>query len=79
VNGHDIPCSQIVEMVTDYLEGALDPERARLFEEHLAECPSCDRYVEQIRITVAQVGTVKEPDLSPAAWEELRAAFHGLT
>jgi anti-sigma factor RsiW len=79
VKGIEIPCAQIVEMVTDYLDGALDPERARLFEEHLADCPPCDRYVEQIRVTVAHVGTVQEPDLSPAAWAELQKAFRGLT
>jgi anti-sigma factor RsiW len=79
VSGIEIPCEQIVEMVTDYLEGELDPERRQLFEEHLGDCPPCQRYVEQMRVTLAQLGTVREPDLSPAAWDELRAAFRGLT
>jgi anti-sigma factor RsiW len=78
MKGIEIPCAQIVEMVTDYLEGALDPEQSRLFEEHVAECPPCDRYVEQIRVTVEQVGSVEEPDLSPSAWDELRKVFRGL-
>jgi anti-sigma factor RsiW len=75
----DIPCAQIVEMVTDYLEDALDPGQRRLFEEHLADCPPCTRYVEQIQVTLTNLGAVRERDLSDQAWEELRGAFRGLT
>ena len=48
----DLTCQELVELVTDYLEGALpQAERAR-FEAHVAACEGCDRYVEQIRATV---------------------------
>jgi hypothetical protein len=50
-----------------------------LVEEHLADCPPCQRYVEQMRVTLAQLGTLREPDLSPTAWDELRKAFRSLT
>ena len=60
MSGIEIPCDQIVEMVTDYLEDALDPEQRQLFEEHLADCPPCTRYVEQIQVTLADLGTVQE-------------------
>jgi anti-sigma factor RsiW len=79
MSGIDIPCDQIVEMVTEYLEGALTPDRQRLFEQHLADCPPCTRYVEQMRLTLDQLGAVHEPDLSPEAWAALRGAFRGLT
>jgi anti-sigma factor RsiW len=75
----DIPCAQIVEMVTDYLEGVLEPDQRQLFEEHLADCPPCSRYVEQIQVTLADLGSVQERDLSDQAWDELRSAFRGLT
>jgi hypothetical protein len=39
MSGIDIPCTQIVEMVTDYLEDTLEPDQRQLFEEHLADCP----------------------------------------
>ncbi len=78
MSGIDIPCAQIVEMVTDYLEEALGPAERRLFEEHLADCPPCTRYVEQIGTTLAALGTVQERDLSDRAWDELRSAFRGL-
>ena len=75
MKGIEIPCQQIVELVTDYLEGALDPEQRRLFEEHLADCPPCATYVEQIRVTAEQAGRVEEPDLSAEAWQALHQAF----
>jgi anti-sigma factor RsiW len=78
MNGIDIPCAQIVEMVTDYLEDALEPERRLLFEEHLAGCPPCTRYVEQIQITLTNLGTVNDRDLSEQAWAELRSALRDL-
>lgn len=53
LNLPEMPCRELVELVTDYLDGALpDAERAR-FEAHVAACEGCDRYVEQIRTTVA--------------------------
>lgn len=79
MKGIEIPCDRIVELVTDYLEDAMDPEQRRLFEEHLADCAPCATYVEQIQLTVTQLGEVREQDLSVAAWDELRAAFRGLT
>jgi anti-sigma factor RsiW len=49
----DLTCRELVELVTDYLEGVLpDAERVR-FETHMVDCEGCDRYVEQIRTTVA--------------------------
>ena len=48
-----LTCRELVELVTDYLDGTLpDAERMR-FETHMASCEGCDRYVEQIRTTVA--------------------------
>jgi anti-sigma factor RsiW len=46
-------CQELVELVTDYLEDALPPEDAARFEEHLAACPGCETYLEQVRSTIA--------------------------
>lgn len=52
----ELSCQELVELVTDYLEGALAPaERAR-FEAHVADCPGCDRYLAQMRTTIALTG-----------------------
>ncbi len=75
----EMPCQELVEVITDYLEGAL-PERDRIrFEEHLELCSKCVEYVEQFRRTIALVGRVDERDLDPAVREDLVAAFRRWT
>jgi anti-sigma factor RsiW len=72
---NEMTCRELVELVTDYLEGVLAPaERAR-FDEHLEACPYCVTYVEQMRTTVATLGRVTRAQLSPEAQKELLAAF----
>ncbi len=71
----DITCRELVELVTDYLEGALPPaERAR-FEEHLVHCAGCLDYLEQMRTTIALVGRITERDLPPEAERAFLDAF----
>jgi anti-sigma factor RsiW len=58
-------CQELVELVTDYLEGALAPEDAARFEAHVASCPGCDTYLEQVRSTIAvtqAAGDAVEPE-----------------
>jgi len=70
-----LTCRELVELVTEYLEGAMPPaERAR-FEAHLAGCDGCETYVRQVRETVVLLGTLPADPLSPATEEHLRAAF----
>lgn len=59
----ELPCRIIVELVTDYLEDALDAATRDRFEEHLAECEPCVTFLEQMRTTVALVGEVPEADV----------------
>ena len=70
-----LTCQELVELVTDYLEGALDAvDRAR-FEEHLAMCSGCRAYVEQLRTTLRLTGTLTEAALSPHLRDDLLGAF----
>ena len=72
-----LTCAQVVELVTDYLEGGLsEADRAR-FEAHLSVCDGCTNYLDQIRVTIAVVGRVREDDLSAEARAGLLAAFQG--
>jgi anti-sigma factor RsiW len=74
----DYPCRQLVEAVTDYLEGTMPArERARL-ERHLKACEGCEAYVEQIRRTIELTGRLTEADveaMAPEAREALLMAF----
>lgn len=68
-------CDEFVELVTAYLDGGLDPDAGRRFVGHLAECDGCDRYLEQIRRTIAELGHLPAEDLPPEARDRLLAAF----
>ena len=71
----EITCHQLVELVTEYLEGALESsERARL-EQHLARCRPCRRYLDQMRLTIQTVGQLREESVTPAAQAELLKVF----
>ena len=58
-------CREAVELVTDYLEGALSQAQRRRFEAHLAGCPDCPEYLAQIRAVIALAGTITPDDLTP--------------
>jgi anti-sigma factor RsiW len=73
----DVTCREAVELVNDYLEGAMTPaERAR-FELHLDDCPHCVTFVEQMRTTVGLVGRLREEALDQDARDELVRLFRG--
>jgi anti-sigma factor RsiW len=68
---HSLVCQQAVELVTDYLEGALSRADHRRFEKHLARCDGCTEYLAQIRATIAITGRVTPDDLT----EQMRGEF----
>ena len=67
----DIVCQQAVELVTDYLEGALSRRDRRRFEAHLRACPNCSMYLEQIRTTIELSGAIEVEELTPEARQDL--------
>ncbi len=68
-------CQDLVEIVTDYLEGALSDADRRRFEKHVGECDGCASYVDQIRTTIEIAGRVTVDDLTPETRDGLLAAF----
>jgi anti-sigma factor RsiW len=68
-------CQEMVELVTDYLEGSLGWRDRRRVARHLAACAACTRYVEQMRETLSLLGTVPVDTLSPEAQATLLDAF----
>jgi anti-sigma factor RsiW len=73
----ELTCAEVVELVTDYLEGRLPDAERRRFDEHLTGCDGCTAYVEQMRTTIAVSGHVPAPDLPPALQQRLLEAFRG--
>jgi anti-sigma factor RsiW len=73
----NVTCRELVELVTDYLEGALSRADRRRFEKHIAACDACTAYIEQIRLTITATGELTEEDIEPDAREALLGAFRG--
>jgi anti-sigma factor RsiW len=59
----DLHCTEEVEMITDYLEGALPRAERERFEHHLTTCPGCVEYVEQVRTIAGSLGGLREDQL----------------
>ena len=74
-DGTDISCQEVVEVVTDYLEGKLSPEDVAIFDAHLALCDGCRFYLDQMRTTIAAVGRIEEDDLPAELRDSVLAAF----
>jgi anti-sigma factor RsiW len=71
-------CREFVELVTDYLDGALpDHARAR-FEAHLAECDGCTGYLEDMRRMIGTLHDLPAPPADPHTRDALLSAFRDL-
>jgi anti-sigma factor RsiW len=71
----ELKCEEFVELVTDFLDGALDSDTERRFVDHLAGCDGCDRYLDQMRETTRTLGSLPPETLSDEARDSLLSAF----
>ena len=68
-------CNELVELVTAYLDDALDQETRARFESHLSDCDGCENYLQQFRETVRNVGKIRDDELDPRFRSRLLDAF----
>jgi anti-sigma factor RsiW len=71
----ELPCRELVELVTEYLEERLSPDDRARFDAHLAACDACRAFLDQFRQTIRALGRLPEEALSVAARATLLAAF----
>jgi anti-sigma factor RsiW len=71
----EMPCRQVVELVTDYLEGALPPTQRQGVAAHLEHCSHCSRYLDQMAFTVALVRRLPPPSPEPHVRSQLAALY----
>ena len=71
----DIACIELVELLTDYLEGALPPDEVAAVDAHLETCPPCRTYLAQMRATIEAMGSVPVATLPDEAYDTLLATF----
>lgn len=68
-------CNKLVELVTAYLDSALDPDTRSRFDMHLVECDGCANFLQQFQETVRTVGKIRDDELDPAFRQRLLDAF----
>lgn len=72
---NEMNCKELVELVTEYLEGTLPPVERERFEAHLGTCSGCTHYLQQMRQTIYALGKVTEETIAPDARDELLQIF----
>ncbi len=71
----ELVCQEMVELITDYLEGGLSRAQRRRFEAHIAKCEHCTEYLEQMRTTIRLTGGLRAEDLTPEMNQEFAALY----
>jgi anti-sigma factor (TIGR02949 family) len=66
-------CRDVVELLTEYVEGGLAAEDARRLETHLADCSACVEYLDTLKKTRDAVGTLRSRDVPEECRRELRS------
>lgn len=71
----DLACRQVVTLLTDYLEGALDARQQRRLERHLAACPHCTEFLRQLRATIDAARQLEVETIDDATRDDLVALY----
>lgn len=73
----EMSCREVVELITDYIEGTMPADDRRRFDAHLDECPYCVTYLAQMRQTIEALGEIPVDSIAPERRDRLVAAFRG--
>ena len=76
-NANEMACRELVAVITEHLDGTLPVEDRCRFEAHLAECPYCVTYLEQMRATIEAAGGLASPEVAPEVRAQVLEAFAG--
>ena len=74
-SSRDLTCQELVELVTDYLEESLAAADRERFDAHLAMCPFCTTYVDQMRQTIRALGHLPRESIPSEELEQLLGHF----
>ncbi|WP_405586598.1 anti-sigma factor family protein [Streptomyces sp. NBC_01092] len=71
-------CDEFVELVTTFLDGAMDEPTELRCLVHLTGCDDCETYLGQFRRTITVLGALPGPRLSNGARDQLLGAFRAV-
>lgn len=71
----ELNCQEVVGLVTEYLEATLLPAAQAQFEQHVADCPGCQTYLEQIQQTIDMLRRLAEEPMFPETRQQLLQIF----
>lgn len=71
MNRDDVRCREVVEVLTDYFDGALPVAQRTALEQHLLTCEGCATYVDQLRTTIRLTGRLAEEDVPSSVMEKV--------
>jgi anti-sigma factor RsiW len=72
----DVACNELVELLTEYLEGTLPPDEMAAIDAHLSGCDACQTYLDQLRVTISALGSVPTPTLPDETIDAVLTAFN---
>ena len=72
---HPMVCRDAIQLMSDYLDGSLTRRDRRRLDKHIANCPHCSLYLEQLRTTIAASGVATPDDLNPEVVDGLVELF----
>jgi anti-sigma factor RsiW len=70
-----LTCHEVIDLLSDYIEGALSTDDRRRVDEHLALCDGCDTYLDQMRESIRLIGMVPEDQVPDEQKTALLSAF----
>ncbi|MEO8288408.1 MAG: zf-HC2 domain-containing protein [Chloroflexota bacterium] len=70
-----ITCQELVELITEYFDGAMPSDERALFDRHMHACGACRTYVDQMRTTIELMGNLTTDTIPPQAEKELLNIF----
>lgn len=75
MNLYDLQCREVVDLLTAYFDGDLDPNERVLLEQHLLMCESCSTYVDQLRTSISLTGRLQPEDVPAPVMDRLLRMF----
>ena len=67
---HDPLCLELLERLSEYVDGELEPATRAEIEAHMADCPPCVAFLRSLRHTIGHLSRIPAEELP----DELRRA-----